>query len=312
MELHQLRYFVAVADLGNFTRAAERCFVSQPSLSQQIIKLEKELGQPLFDRLGRSVRLTEPGRALYQRARAVLNALEDAKQSISDSGADGTGTIRLGVIPTIAPYFIPPLLQRFARRFPKAEIFVEENVTEIIIRDCLSGEIDLGVLALPIEEQQLCAEPLFTEELLLAVPKRHPLATKRRVTMRDIDQERFILLHETHCLAEQIISFCKARSCQPAISCASAQLLTVQELVALGHGISLVPKMAAVADRTNRCKYRSLAGTKPTRTVGFIRHKDRFQNRLMREFIALLRAEAAAKSASSSKGSRRASVTIAN
>ncbi|HEV3303445.1 MAG TPA: LysR family transcriptional regulator [Planctomycetaceae bacterium] len=291
MELHQLRYFVAVAQLENFTRAAQKCFVAQPSLSQQIIKLERECGGPLFDRSGRKVRLTDRGRTLFDRAIEILAAVEGAKRALTEDG--DAGQVTVGAIPTIAPYLLPPLLKRFLRDYPKTELTVSENLTEYTIQACLEGDVDVGVLALPISEDQLEIEPLLTEELLLAMAAGHPLATRRRVSMQDVSLERFVLLSETHCLGRQVVSFCKDQSCQPAISCRSAQLLTVQELVAAGNGVSLIPQMAVNADHSRQTKYRSLTGEKPTRTIAMIWRKNRYHGPAVERFVAALRAYAA-------------------
>lgn len=287
MELQQLRYFVAVAHLGNFTRAAEKCYVAQPSLSQQIIKLERELGGPILDRTGRKVRLTDRGRALYERAVEILAAVDNAKRAMAED--DGTGQVRVGAIPTVAPYLLPTLLKRFLHQFPKAEVTVFENVTRYTIQACLEGELDLGLLALPVSDERLVVEPILTEELLLAMQTGHPLSRSRSVRMTDIANERFILLSEAHCLGEQIISFCKQQSCVPAVSCQSAQLLTVQELVALGHGVSLIPRMAVDADKSQRRHYRSLTGERPKRTIAMIWRRDRAQTLLVRQFVETLR-----------------------
>jgi LysR family transcriptional regulator, hydrogen peroxide-inducible genes activator len=295
MELHQLRYFVAVAQLENFTRAAEKCFVAQPSLSQQIIKLERELGGPVFDRTGRKVRLTDRGRTLYDRAVEILASVDQAKRALSEDG--GTGHVSVGAIPTVAPYFLPPLLKQFVRQSPNAEVKVFENLTEYTIQSCLDGEVDVGLLALPVVDDRLSVEPLFTEELLLAMAPGHPLAKKRRIVMEDISHEKFVLLSETHCLGEQVIRFCNQQSCQPVVSCHSAQLLTVQELVGLGHGVSLIPQMAVDADKSQRRKYRSLADNKPTRTIALIWRKGRTQSPLVRRIIETVR-----KSVSHSNG----------
>ena len=289
MELQQLRYFVAVADLGNFTRAADKCLVAQPSLSQQIIKLEKEFGLPLFDRLGRSVRLTDAGKILYDRAVSILAGVDDAKRHVTHAIDSGVGKINVGTIPTVAPYLLPPLLKPFLRKFPKAEVVVHENLTEPTIKGCLEGELDVGILALPIEEKGLVVEPLFTEELLLVMAANHPFAAKKRITMKDVGGEAFVLLNETHCLGEQIVSFCTQQACLPVVSCHSAQLLTVQELVGLGHGVSLIPQMAADVDRSKLRKYQSLSGAKPTRTLAVIRHKHRYQSPLVERFIDALK-----------------------
>ncbi len=290
MELHQLRYFVAVADARNFTRAAERCSVSQPSLSQQIIKLEAEIGKPLLDRTVRRVRLTDAGRVLYDRAVEILASVEAASREVLESVDEGQVTV--GAIPTVAPYFLPRLLSRFARKCPKAEVKVVETLTEFTLRSCLEGDIDITVVATPIDDEHLTVEPLFTEELLVVMAAGHRFAKKSRVTMKDIAGERFVLLSETHCLGDQIVSFCRQKSYLPVVSCDSAQLLTVQELVGLGQGISLIPKMAADADRSSRRVYRPLAGEKPKRTLSMVWRKGRFQSHLVKRFIDVIRAEA--------------------
>jgi LysR family hydrogen peroxide-inducible transcriptional activator len=289
MELHQLRYFTAVADLGSFTRAAQKCLVAQPSLSQQIIKLEKELGQPLFERLGRKVRMTDAGRVLYDQAVSVLTTVDDAKRRVAEAGEMGEGRIAIGAIPTVAPYLLPPLLKSFRQCCPHAEVTVYENLTRHTLAACLEGELDVALVALPIAEELLQIEPLFGEELLLAMAPDHPLAKRSRITMQDVSGESFILLDEAHCLGEQVVSFCKQESCLPATSCRSSQLLTVQELVRLGQGVSLIPAMAAALDHDGRILYRPLSGTKPTRTLALVWQTHRYQSRAVRQFLETVR-----------------------
>ncbi len=289
MELQQLRYFVAIADLGSFTKAAERCLVAQPSLSQQIIKLEKELGQPLFERLGRSIRMTTAGKTLYGRSVSILAALEEAKQRVSEMAEDDRGTITVGAIPTIAPYLLPELITRFQRRYPLADVFIHEDLTEHTIDNCLRGNLDVGLLALPIPENRLHSEPLLEEELLLALPAKHPLAKKRRVSINDMNNQAFILVSEMHCLGQQIVAFCNRQSCTPHVICRSSQVLTVQELVSIGHGVSLLPTMACSKDKHPKRVYRRLTGSAPHRTVGMVWHKQRYQRPIVRRFIESIR-----------------------
>src|SRR5437016_3749921 len=142
MELQQLRYVVAIADLGSFTRAAQRCAVAQPSLSQQVIKLERELGRPLFERLGRSIKLTDAGREVYAKAVAILGSVSQIRESLSAHDDPGQGTVRIGVIPTIAPYLLPPILKQFGKTFPRVSVALHENLTEFTERGCLEGELD--------------------------------------------------------------------------------------------------------------------------------------------------------------------------
>lgn len=292
MEIQQLRYFAAAAELGNFTRAAEKCFVAQPSLSQQIIKLEKELGQKLFDRAGRTVRLTDAGRSFYDDAVEILAAVDRARRKAAEADDAGTGRVAVGAIPTVAPYLLPGIIQRFVRRFPRADVVVYENFTEQTVKSCLDGTLDLAVLALPVDDVRLVVEPLFSEPLLAAMAANHPLAARRRITLDDLAAEPFILLAETHCLGRQIVSFCREQSCRPTVSCHSAQLLTVQELIALGHGMSLIPRMAVEADKSNQRKYLPLAGDQPQRTLAMIWRKHRYQGPLVRQFIEEVRRDA--------------------
>ncbi|MCB9853313.1 MAG: LysR family transcriptional regulator [Phycisphaerales bacterium] len=289
MELHQLRYFVAVADLQNFTRAAEKCLVSQPSLSQQIIKLEREISQPLFDRLGRTVRLTEAGRAMYDRAMTILRSVDELQDRVNEATEPTRGAIRIGAIPTIAPYFLPPILKRFSRRFPDATIEMHEDLTPITERRCAEGELDVGIIATAPSIDALHAEPLFDEELLLALPPSHRLTMRRRLALSDVADEPFVLMSELHCLGEQVVGFCRQQGCSPVIRCQSVQLLMIQKLVALGLGVSLIPSMAVEKQRDRRCVYRSLTPPTPTRTIRMIWHKDRYQSPLAREMIQSLR-----------------------
>jgi LysR family hydrogen peroxide-inducible transcriptional activator len=298
MELHQLRYFVAVAELGHFTRAAERCHVSQPSLSQQIAKLEKELRKPLFDRLGRIVRLTDAGRTLYEQAVSILASVEEAKRQVADDSGEPGGIVAVGAIPTIAPFLLPGVASAFQKRWGGSQVLLFEELTAHVIENCLRGERDVGVLALPVSDTRLQVEPLFEEELLLALPAGHPLSKKRRVTIDDLNGQPFILLSEMHCLGEQIISFCNQESCKPFMVCRSAQLLTVQELVTVGHGVSLLPAMACEFDRHARRVYRRLSGRVPSRTVGMIWRKQRYQQPIVRRFIEMMRDKVARPSGS--------------
>ncbi len=285
MEIHQLQYFVSVVEMGNFTRAAEKCLVAQPSLSQQIKKLEKELGQPLIERLNRGIRLTDAGRIFYDKACHILDSVEQARREIVDERDENVGLIRVGAIPTIAPYLLPAVLKKFSTRYPKAEVVLRENFTEFTIKGCLEGDLDIGIMALPIEQEHLVVTPLFSEELLLAMHAKHPFVKKKRVTMKDISEEPFILLNETHCLGEQVLSFCKQRDCLPRVACESSQLLTAQEMVGLNHGLSLIPEMAARVDTSKKRVYRSVSGIKPTRTIAMTWHKHRYQSPLVGKFI---------------------------
>jgi LysR family hydrogen peroxide-inducible transcriptional activator len=289
MEIHQLRYYVAVAELGSFTKAALRCSVSQPSLSQQIQKLERELGQQLLDRLGRKLRLTEAGQAFYERAAAILDAVDEARACVNVGESWRNGTIAIGAIHTVAPYLLPELVRRITKAFPQAQVIVEERLTESVLERCLGGDLDVGIVALPILETRLRVEPLFKEELLAAIPAASSIATRKRLSLRELTQEPFLLLDEMHCFGRQTLQLCADRECVPAISCRTAQLLTIQEMVALEQGVSLVPAMAAGRNRDRRIVYRSLSGPPVEREIAMVWRPRFRQRKLLESLLELLR-----------------------
>lgn len=289
MEMHQLRYFVAAAELGNFTRAAEHCLVSQPSLSQQIAKLEQELRQPLFERLGRKIALTDAGRVLLEHARKVLALVEDAKSCIADQHERGVGRVTVVAIPTVGSYLLPAVLKQYARICPNATLEVYEEVTENAVRMCLDGEADAALLALPLDEPPLQAEPLLRDELLVALPRDHPLVGKASIALEDLAEEPFILLNEMHCLTGDVLAFCRQRSFRPRVTCRGSQVATIQQLIALGYGVSLLPRLAADADQSKQRVYRPLI-ERPMRTVALVWNPRRHQSRLARQLLETIRA----------------------
>jgi DNA-binding transcriptional LysR family regulator len=287
MELFQLRYFLKAAEREGFTRAAEELGISQPALSRAIANLEAELGQPVFERQGRKVALTDAGRLLQSRAAQVVSLLEDAKNEITDDGE--SGRLRVAAIPTIAPYFLPGVLREFSRQHPQASVLIQEDVTDNALRKCAQGEVDAAILALPVPARHLEVEELFEEELILVLPADHALAKKRGVTMKDIEPYPFVLLDEAHCLTDSIISFCRQSSFHPVAVERTNQLTTVQELVALGHGISMIPAMARELDTSDRRVYRSLSDARPTRKIALCYNPYRFQSKLLVRFRQCVR-----------------------
>ncbi len=284
--MHQLRYFAKVAELGNVTRAAEACHVSQPSLSQQITKLEHELGQPLLERLGRGVRLTDAGRLFKRYADQILSLTEDACTRVADT--PDAGRIVLAAIPTIAPYFLPSALTRFSKECPKAQIDIVEDTTGNILRLLADGGVDLAILALPIQAEHVHTKTLFTEELLAVLPSHHPLTKKARVALKDLIGEPFVVLNEAHCLTRNTMSFCERHAASPLITARSHQLLTVLELVRLGQGVSLIPAMAVPKARDDGREYRSLSGDRPSRTVALAWNRMRYQTQLFKRVVQFL------------------------
>lgn len=291
MELTQLRHFLAVAEQESFTRAAAELGLTQPALSRSIAKLEAELGQPLLERQTRRVRLTDAGRLFESRAREILALVDDAKAELTDDGQ--TGRLRVGAIPTVAPYFLPGVLRLFRDRHPRAQVVAAEETTDRLLEHCRQGEVDVALLAAPVAAPYLQVETLFEEELLLVLPPGDPLATKPRITLTDLRQKPFVLLDETHCLSGTIEALCRQRAFQPLAVERASQLATVEELVALGHGLSLIPQMARAIDDSRRRIYRSVTNPQPTRTIVLVTNPYRYHSRLMTQFCECVREAAA-------------------
>ena len=288
MEMHQLRYVVAVARKGNFSRAAEQCHVSQPSLSQQIQKLEVELGERLFDRTQRVAKLTPHGEEFLRRAVRILEEAEAALREASDAKDLLRGTVTVGVLPTIAPYLLPDVLTEFTEKYPGLEIIVQEDTTARLLKQLLAYETDIALASLPIHDERLEVQALLTEELLLALPPGHPLTRKRIVKVEDLVGERLIVMKEGHCLGDQVLRFCDRRDVRPQISFRSAQLETIQALVRAGLGISLIPAMASRSGRSDLPECRSLQSPKPERRIVAVWPKQRPPSRAAGEFLKMI------------------------
>lgn len=289
MELHQLRYLVAVAQTGNFSRAAEQCHVSQPSLSQQIQKLEDELGERLFDRLKTRARLTSAGEALHARAVRILAEVGAAHREATEARALTRGLVTVGVLPTIAPYLLPGVLPGFSRAFPGIQVVVQEDTTTQLLGLLAACELDLAIASLPIPDERIHTETLFTDELLVALPPNHPLLKKPSIRAADLELERFILMKEGHCLGDQVLNFCTRRDFHPNVLCRSAQIETILALVSAGMGISLIPAMARQATRPSGLQYRSLMPPRPRREVVALWLRDRPPGRAASVFLEHLR-----------------------
>ncbi len=265
MELHQLRYFCAVAETGSFSRAAEQSHVSQPSLSQQIMKLEDELGARLFDRLGRSVRLTDLGKTFLPRARGVLRELEAAKGDVVEHKDSVGGSVSIGVIPTVAPYLLPPYLTSFSQKYPQAHLTVIEEITPVLLERLRAGTIDVAILALPIRGHEFEISPLLTERLFAALPAKHKLASRRSLSLKDLRAEPFLLLRDGHCFRDTAVAACDRARLNPQIIFESGQFSSLLSMVGAGMGVSIVPQMAI--EKSARCRFVRIADDSATRTI---------------------------------------------
>jgi LysR family hydrogen peroxide-inducible transcriptional activator len=289
MEVHQLRYVVAIARTGSFSRAAGDCHVSQPSLSQQVRKLEDELGERLFERDRRRTRLTSSGERFVTRAARILDELAEAEREARETHEVTRGQVSVGVLPTIAPYLLPPIIGDFTARFPGVQIVIHEDTTATLASLVASYEVDLAIASLPLRDPAFEIAPLLTEELLLAVPPDHPLTRKKSLGSADLEAATFVLMKEGHCLGDQALQFCHQSGVQPRVISRSAQVETIRRLVHAGLGISLIPKMAAAQAAPDQPVYRSLRGPRPQRTVVAFWNRRRPLSRAATAFLAALR-----------------------
>lgn len=272
LSMKHLRYFEALAQHGHFGRAAKACAISQPALSVQIKELEEILGAPLVERAAREIRLTSLGEAFALRARDILRAVDELGDLARASRERLAGRLRIGVIPTVAPYLLPQVLTRMARRYPDLDLRPREAVTRKLIDDLLNGRIDTAIVALPVSEPSLEEIALFDEEFVLV----RPLAEAGKpVPKPEILREmRLLLLEEGHCFRDQAISFCRMSSALPRDLMEGSTLSTLVQLVGAGVGVTLIPEMAVeIETRAAPVSVARLARPRPTRTVGMVWRK---------------------------------------
>jgi LysR family transcriptional regulator, hydrogen peroxide-inducible genes activator len=268
--LRQLQYVLAVAEYGSFRRAAEACAVAQPSLSSQIAQLESAIGIRLFERLPRRVVVTEAGAAVIDRARRTLLAADDLV-ALADRARDPlAGTLRIGVIPTVAPYLLPEIAPALRAEFPRLQLLWAEEKTLPLLRSVSSGELDAGILALESDLGELESEPLGRDAFLLAVPKGHALARPRRrarARPEELEGETVLLLDDGHCFRDQALAVCQRVGAEEA-SVRATSLSTLAQMVAGGVGVTLLPSIAvATENRARGLVIRSFGPRGPARTL---------------------------------------------
>lgn len=277
MELRHLRYFLSVANFGSFTRAAEHERIAQPSLSQQIRKLEDELGVRLFDRLGRRIRLTAFGERFRERARRALAEVESARAEVDELTGLRRGNVSVGAIPTVAPYLLPHALAAFSRKCPGVEVNVREDLTHSLIEQLAKGSLDLALLSLPVKHPALVSTRLLEEPMLLALPTSHPLwRRKRNVTLRELAHEPFLLLKDGHCFREDVLKICNRFRVMPKVVFEGGQFETILAMVAAGSGVTLLPRMARSLVSLQRIGLIEFSPPCPARSIGIVRAKEKY------------------------------------
>jgi LysR family hydrogen peroxide-inducible transcriptional activator len=284
MEIHQLRYFVAVAEEGSFSNAAEREHVSQPSLSQQIQKLEAELNQQLFDRLPRSVVLTEAGRSLLPYARQILSAIADAGRSVSALEHEVAGRLSVGATPSIALCVLPRLIGSFQRSYPNVTFELFEDMTDKLAQQLEDGTLDVVLASSGDNAPTLSHYSLGKEPLLMLLPEKHRLARRKTIKWSDLASEKFLLLHEGHSLSIQVRRLLVANNLNPEIVLQGAQLVTIARMVAAGLGVTVIPKMMVETEFIKGCVAVHFAKPAPMRELTLLRNPLRFESKAAAAF----------------------------
>lgn len=265
----QLRYFDALARHRHFGRAAEACAISQPALSVQMKELEALFGAPLIERGPRAIRLSALGEDLIQRARSILRAVDELEDLARGASGALAGPLRLGIIPTVAPYLLPGLIKQLAALYPDLDIRPRETVTPSLIRDLLDGRLDVAVVALPMSEPALFEMPLFEEEFVLV----RPAADAGRPVPRPeaLREMRLLLLEEGHCFRDQALSFCRLGSAPPRDLMEGSSLSTLVQMVGAGIGVTLIPEMAVpVESGSADVSVVRLGAPRPKRRIGMV------------------------------------------
>jgi LysR family hydrogen peroxide-inducible transcriptional activator len=290
LKLKDLRYLVALADLRHFGRAAARCFVSQPTLSAQLKKLEQALGVQLIERAPNAVSLTSVGEEIVARARRIIEGSDELVALARSHHDPLAGRLRVALLPTIGPYLLPQVAPLIRKALPRLQLHLYEYQTAPMLEKLHAGELDVGILALPVELEGLESRELYREEFVLAVPDRHPLAARERVRVADLRDEQLLLLEEGHCLRDQALEVCSRVGVRDSQDFRATSLETLRQMVAAGAGVTLLPELAG------RGAYRSGRGVvlrpfvrpAPARRVGAVWRKTTPRRAAIDAVVALI------------------------
>lgn len=291
MNLRDLKYLVSLADHKHFGRAAAACYVSQPTLSTQIKKLEDELGVPLVERAPRKVMLTPAGRDAADRARRIVAEVEQMKEAARRSQDPEAGTVRLGLFPTLGPYLLPHVVPRLRARFPHLELLLVEEKSDVLLSRLREGKLDAGLLALPVADDQLHTEFLFEEPFLLAVPESHPLAKRESLTLAELSQHQLLLLEDGHCLREQALDVCRLSGANEKSEFRATSLETLRQMVAADVGITLLPTLAVKPPvaRYENIHLLGFSDSHPSRQIAMVWRRSSAMNDFLMELAGVFR-----------------------
>jgi len=290
MNLRDLEYLIAIDEERHFHKAAERCFVSQPTLSGQLKKLEDELGVLLVERNNRRVAMTEAGSAVVKRARDILVGVKDIKDIASSFQDTMVGNLRLGVIPTIAPYLLPIIMPVIKKQFSELKVWLYEYQTQVLLDKLRNAELDVLILAFPIESHDFVELDLFREPFRLAIEKDHMLSRRNSVTLGDIAANEMMLLEEGHCLRGHVLDVCLLAGAREQKQFQATSLETLRQMVAEGMGMTLIPELAVPSKlkRSDSIRYIEFSDPKPNRRIGMLYRQNSYREVVFQNIAKLV------------------------
>jgi LysR family hydrogen peroxide-inducible transcriptional activator len=277
MNLRGLQYFLAVAKEKHFGRAAEKCFVSQPSLSTQIKNLELELNVQLLERSNKKVMLTDIGEEIAASTQRIFSEIDNIKELAENSNDEFSGKFKLGAFPTLAAYILPAIVTSIQNELPKLNLVLLEEKTELLMQKLRSGKIDAALLALPVNDTQLKQEILFNDEFYLAVPEKHDLSQRKSVAIEELDDEKLMLLEDGHCFRDQALALCHREGIGVEDEFRATSLETLRLMVKAGTGITIIPKIAQHNDEKG-IAYIPFKKICPYRTIALVWRKSSSKN----------------------------------
>ncbi|MBY0356145.1 MAG: LysR family transcriptional regulator [Rickettsiales bacterium] len=291
MNLRDLKYITTVSETLNFNRASELCFVSQPSLSKQIQKVESELGVQIFERTNKRVSVTPVGERIVQRAQNILRESEAIRQIAKQASNPLGGEFRLGIIPTIAPYLLPRLMPVLRKSLPSMSLSLVEGHTRTITQQLKNGELDAVFVALPLAEDGMHESVIYQESFLFTVPENHPLAKRKKVSIDDLAGEELLLLEDGHCLRAQALELCRMSGSQEAQGFSATSIETLRQMVAGGHGVTLMPALAADERISHYVRYIPFKDPCPSRQVGLVWRDSSPRKKLLEKLVQIISKE---------------------
>lgn len=290
MTLQQLEYILAVDTHRNFVKAADACFITQPTLSMQIQKLEDELGVKIFDRSKQPVVPTNAGKGILEHARRVLHARNELNRFLEDQKGTVSGQLRIGIIPTLAPYLLPIFVPAFIKKYPEVKLIVQELITENIIKELKEEKIDAGILVTPLDEPGITEHILFYEELMVFTSKKNKVYEKQYILPRDIDASKLWILEEGHCFRSQILSICelqKQSRRHAGLEYEAGSIETLKRMVEISDGLTIIPELASMQmSKGQQQLIRHFKKPVPVREVSLVVHRDFIKEKLVKALQA--------------------------